>query len=228
MDNDKACIYLDHNAVIKKAGDIDGLFAESYIKAILKDNVLVMQPVDSVGSLDEKTIFFNTFYDLQFLIFILSYLQSRNVHGIALSRIGEEYIDTKISDEQLREILGGDLDNSDFIKPAKDFDNALDMIAYSPIYNPERVISQNNEYQQSMKTANSLYKDICEKCSPELYTYIDALVSAYENDMLAVIFKLAFKQGYIAATAIEENVYVKKADRSLEDFEFEEIDDEVF
>ena len=228
MDNDKACIYLDHNAVIKKAGDIDGLFAESYIKAILKDNVLVMQPVNSVGSLDEKTIFFNTFYDPQFLIFILSYLQSRNVHGIALSRIGEEYIDTKISDEQLREILGGDLDNSDFIKPAKDFDNALDMIAYSPIYNPERVIFQNNEYQQSMKTANGLYKEICEKCSPELYTFIDALVSAYENDMLAVIFKLAFKQGYIAATAIEENVYVKKADRSLEDFEFEEIDDEVF
>ena len=46
--------------------------------------------------------------------------------------------------------------------------------------------------------------------------------------MLAVIFKLAFKQGYFAAAAIAENVYVKKADRSLDDFEFEDIDDEVF
>ena len=228
MDNGKAYIYLDHNAVIKKSGDIDGLFAESYVKAILKDNVLVMQPVDSVGTLDEKTIFFNTFYDPQFLIFILSYLQSRNVHGIALARIGEEYIDTKISDEQLRVILGGDLDNSYFIKPKKDFDNALDMMAESPLFNPENAITQDKDYLKSMKTVNGLYKDICEKCSAELYTYLDALVSAYENDMLAVIFKLAFKQGYIAAAAIAENVYVKKADRSLEDFEFEEIDDEVF
>ena len=229
MDNDqKACIYLDHNGIIKKSGDIEQLFSKAYLKAILKDDVLVMKPVDSLGTLDEKTIYFNTFYDPQFLQFVISYFQSKNVHGIVLARIGEEYIDTKISDEQLRKTLNGDLDNSDFIKPAKNYDNALDMIAESPLYNPESAISQDKEYQKSMKTANGLYKEICEKCSPELYTFIDALVSAYENDMLSVIFKLAFKQGYFAAAAIAENVYVKKADRSLDDFEFENIDDEVF
>ena len=229
MDNDqKACIYLDHNGVIKKSGDIELLFSKAYIKAILKDNVLVMKPVDSLRTLDEKTIYFNTFYDPQFLQFILSYFHARNVHGITLARIGEEYIDTKISDEQLREILGGDLDNSDFIKSAKDYNNALDMIAESPLYNPERVISENKEYQKSMKTANGLYKDICEACDPQIYANLDALVSTYENDMLAVIFKLAFRQGYFSAAAIAENVYVKKADRSLDDFEFEDIDNEVF
>ena len=226
--NQKACIYLDHNSVIKKSGDIEQLFSKSYVKAILKDNVLVMEPTDSLGSLNEKTIYFNEFYDPQFLQFVLSYFQARNVHGIVLARIGDKYIDTKTSDDQLREILGGDLDNSDFIKPSKNYDNALDMIAESPLYNPESAISQDKEYQKSMKTASGLYKEICEKCSPELYTFIDALVSAYENDMLSVIFKLAFKQGYFAAAAIAENVYVKKSDRSLDDFEFEDIDDEVF
>ena len=226
--NQKACIYLDHNSVIKKTGDIDVLFSKVYVKATLKDNVLVMEPTDSLGSLNEKAVYFNTFYDPQFLIFTLSYFQVRNVHGIALTRIGDEYIDTKISDEQLREILGGDLDDSDFIKPAKNYDTALDMIAESPLYNPERVISENKEYQKSMKATSGLYKDICEACDPQIYASLDALVSAYENDMLSVIFRLAFKQGYFAAAAIAENVYVKKADRSLDDFEFEDIDDEVF
>jgi len=230
MDNDqKACIYLDHNAVIKKNDEVDGMFKNNYLKATYKNQVLIFEPVDHIGVLDEKTIYFkNTFYDTEFLKFILAYMQSRNVHGIVLAKIKNQYIDAKVTDEQLREILGGDLDNSDFIKPKKDFDNALDMIAESPLFNPERVITQDKDYMKSMETASNLYKDICEKCSPELYTYIDALVSAYENDMLTVIFKLAFKQGYTAAAAIAENVYIKKADRSLEGFEFEDIDDEVF
>ena len=230
MDNDqKACIYLDHNAVIKKTDEVDGMFKNNNLKATYKNQVLIFEPVDHIGALDEKTIYFkNTFYDTEFLKFILAYMQSRNVHGIVLAKIKNQYIDAKVTDEQLRELLGGDLDNSNFIKSAKDYDNALDMIAESPLYNPERVISENKEYQKSMKAACGLYKDICEKCSPELYTFIDALVSAYENDMLSVIFKLAFKQGYFAAAAIAENVYVKKADRSLDDFEFEDIDDEAF
>ena len=135
MDNDqKACIYLDHNGIIKKSGDIEQLFSKSYVKAILKDNVLVMEPTDSLGSLNEKTVYFNTFYAPQFLIFTLSYFQARNVHGIVLARIGDEYIDTKTSDEQLRKTLNGDLDNSDFINPAKNYNNALDMIAESPLF----------------------------------------------------------------------------------------------
>ena len=229
MYNDKAYIYLDHNAVIKKTDEVDRMFKNNNLKATYKNQVLIFEPVDHIGTLDEKTIYFkNTFYDAEFLKFILAYMQSRNVHGIALAKIKNQYIDAKVTDEQLREILGGDLDNSDFIKSAKDFDNALDMIVESPLYNPESAISQDKEYQKSMKTANGLYKEICEKCSPELYTFIDALVSAYENDMLSVIFRLAFKQGYIAAAAIAENVYAKKTDRSLEGFEFEDFDDEVF
>lgn len=186
-----------------------------------------MEPVDSVGTLDEKTLYFNTFYDPQFLQFVLSYFQACNVHGIMLARIGNEYIDTKCSDDKLREILGGDLDNSDFIKPKKDFDNALDMIAESPLYNPERVIGENEEYQRSIKNASQLYKDICEKCEPEIYSDLDALTAVYEEDMLSVIYKIAFMQGYLVATEMYQNL-INNQNTDFEVFEFDEDDDEWF
>ena len=135
MDNDqKAYIYLDSKGVLQKAGDIEGLFSKAHVRVTLKDTVLKMEPVDSMGTLDQETVYFkNTFFDPQFLIFALSYLQSKNIHGIAFTKIGNEYIDTKCSDEQLRKILGNDLDTSEFVKPAKDYNNALDMIAESPL-----------------------------------------------------------------------------------------------
>ena len=228
MDNDQnAYIYLDSKGVLQKAGDIDGLFSKAHVRVTLKDTVLKMEPVDSVGTLDEKTLYFNTFYDPQFLQFVLSYFQACNVHGIMLARIGNEYIDTKCSDDKLREILGGDLDNSDFIKPKKDFDNALDMIAESPLYNPERIINEDKHYQENMKAISKIYKGICEKGDPKIYSELDALTAVYEEDMLSVIYNIAFKQGYLVAAEIYKNLYDNR-NEDFEVFEFDENDDEWF
>lgn len=229
MDNDqKAYIYLDSKGVLQKAGDIDGLFSKAYVKVDLKDTVLKMEPVENIGTLDQQTVYFkNTFYDPQFLQFVLSYFQACNVHGIMLARIGNEYIDTKCSDDKLREILGDDLDNSDFIKPKKDFDNALDMIAESPLYNPERIINEDKHYQENMKAISKIYKGICEKCEPEIYPNLDALTAVYEKDMLSVIYKIAFKQGYLVATEMYQNLY-NNQNTDFEVFEFDENDDEWF
>ena len=228
MDNDQnAYIYLDSKGKLKKAGDIDGLFSKAHVRVTLKDTVLKMEPVDSVGTLDEKTLYFNTFYDPQFLQFVLSYFQACNVHGIMLARIGNEYIDTKCSDDKLREILGGDLDNSDFIKPKKDFDNALDMIAESPLYNPERIINEDKHYQENMKAISKIYKGICEKGDPKIYSELDALTAVYEEDMLSVIYNIAFKQGYLVAAEIYKNLYDNR-NEDFEVFEFDENDDEWF
>ena len=234
MDNEdkKAYIYCDNKGVLQKAGDIEGLFSKAFLKVTLKDTVLKMEPVDNAGTIDQETIYFkntdNGFYNPQFLIFILSYLQSKNIHGIALTKIGNEYIDTKSSDEQLRKILGDDLDESDSIKPAKDYNNALDMIAESPLYNPERIINENKEYQEIMKMASSIYKNICEKCDPEIYSNLDALTAAYEEELLPIIYRIAFKQGYLVASEIYQNLY-NNHNKDLKDFEFEDItDDEWF
>lgn len=231
-EDNKAYIYCDSKGVLQKAGDIKGLFSKAYLKVTLKDTVLKMEPVDNLGTLDQETVYFknmdNGFYNPQFLIFTLSYLQSRNIHGIALTKIGNEYIDTKCSDEQLRKILGDDLDESDFIKPAKDYDNALDMIAESPLYNPERIINENKEYKEIIKMASSLYKNICEKSDPEIYSSLDALTAAYEEDLLPIIYRIAFKQGYLVASEIYQNLY-NYHNKDLKDFEFEDIiDDEWF
>ena len=228
MDNDqKAYIYLDSKGVLQKAGDIEGLFSKAHVRVTLKDTVLKMEPVDSMGTLDQETVYFNAFYDPQFLTFILSYFQACNVHGIMLARIGNEYIDTKCSDDKLREILGGDLDNSDFIKPKKDFDNALDMIAESPLYNPERIINEDKHYQENMKAISKIYKGICEKGDPKIYSELDALTAVYEEDMLSVIYKIAFKQGYLVAAEIYKNLYDNR-NEDFEVFEFDEDDDEWF
>ena len=229
MDNDqKAYIYLDSKGVLQKAGDIEGLFSKAHVRVTLKDTVLKMEPVDSMGTLDQETVYFkNTFFDPQFLIFALSYLQSKNIHGIAFTKIGNEYIDTKCSDEQLRKILGNDLDTSEFVKPAKDYDNALDMIAESPLYNPERNINENKEYKEIIKMASSLYKNICEKCDPEIYSSLDALTAAYEEDLLPIIYRIAFKQGYLVATEMYQNLY-NNQNTDFEVFEFDENDDEWF
>lgn len=227
MDNDqKAYIYLDSKGVLQKAGDIEWLFSKAYVKVDLKDTVLKMEPVDSIGILDQETVYFNAFYDPQFLTFILSYLQSINAHGIVLAKIGDEYIDTKSSDEQLREIID-DLDTSDFVKPAKKYSNALDMIADSPLYNPERIINEDKHYQENMKAISKIYKGICEKCEPEIYSELDALTSAYEGDMLSVIYKIAFKQGYLVATEMYQNL-INNQNTDFEVFEFDEDDDEWF
>ena len=232
MDNDnKAYIYCDSKGVLQKSGDIEGLFSKAFVKVTLKDTVLKMEPVDNLGILDKETVYFknmnNGFYNPQFLIFSLSYLQSKNIHGIAFTKIGNEYIDIKCSDEQLRKTLGDILDTSDFVKPAKDYNNALDMIAESPLYNPERIINENKEYREIMKMASSLYKNICEKCDPEIYPNLDALTAAYEEDLLPIIYRIAFKQGYLVASEIYQNLYAHKTD--LKDFEFEDItDDEWF
>ena len=229
MDNDqKACIYLDHNAVIKKTDEVDGMFKNNNLKATYKNQVLIFEPVDHIGALDEKTIYFkNTFYDTEFLKFILAYMQSRNVHGIVLAKIKNQYIDAKVTDEQLRELLGGDLDNSNFIKSAKDYNNALDMIADSPLYNPERIINEDKHYQENMKAIGKIYKDICEKCEPEIYPNLDALTAVYEENMLSVIYKIAFKQGYLVAAEIYKNLYDNR-NEDFEVFEFDEDDDEWF
>ena len=228
MDNDqKAYIYLDSKGVLQKAGDIEGLFSKAFVKVDLKDTVLKMEPVDKVGIIDQETVYFKAFYDPQFLTFILSYFQACNVHGIMLARIGNEYIDTKCSDDKLREILGGDLDNSDFIKPKKDFDNALDMIAESPLYNPERIINEDKHYQENMKAISKIYKGICEKGDPKIYSELDALTAVYEEDMLSVIYKIAFKQGYLVAAEIYKNLYDNR-NEDFEVFEFDEDDDEWF
>ena len=227
MDNDqKAYIYLDSKGVLQKAGDIEGLFSKAFVKVDLKDTVLKMEPVDKVGIIDQETVYFKTFFDPQFLIFVLSYLQNKNVHGIALARISNEYIDTKSSEEQLREIID-DLDTSDFVKPAKDYNNALDMIAESPLYNSEKIINENKEYKEIMKMAGSLYKNICEKCEPEIYSELDALTAVYEGDMLSVIYKNAFKQGYLVTAEIYKNLYDNR-NEDFEVFEFDEDDDEWF
>ena len=227
MDNDqKAYIYLDSKGVLQKAGDIEGLFSKAHVRVTLKDTVLKMEPVDSIGTLDQQTVYFKVFYDPQFLTFILSYLQSIHAHGIAFAKIGDEYIDTKCNEEQLKEIID-DLDTSDFVKPAKDYNNALDMIADSPLYNLERVIGDNEEYQRSIKTASQLYKDICEKCEPEIYSELDALTAVYEGDMLSVIYKIAFKQGYLVAAEMYQNLY-NNQNTDFEVFEFDEDDDEWF
>lgn len=227
MDNDqKAYIYLDSKGVLQKAGDIDGLFSKAFVKVDLKDTVLKMEPVENIGTLDQQTVYFKTFYDSQFLIFVLSYLQNKNVHGIALARISDEYIDTKSSDEQLKENIN-DLDTSVFVKPAKDYNNALDMIAESPLYNPEKIINENKEYKEIMKMAGSLYKNNCEKCEPEIYSELDALTAVYEGDMLSVIYKIAFKQGYLVATEMYQNLY-NNQNTDFEVFEFDENDDEWF
>lgn len=225
-----AYIYCDNKGVLQKAGDIDGIFSKTFVKVTLKDTVLKMEPVDNLGTFDRETVYFkntdNGFYNPQFLIFILSYLQSKNTHGIALTKIGNEYIDTKCSDELLRKIFGDDFDKSDFVKPAKDYNNALDMIAESPLYNPERIINENKEYQEIMKMASSLYKNICEKCDPEIYSNLDALTAAYEEELLPIIYKIAFKQGYLVASEIYKNLYNHNKD--LKDFEFTEIEDDWF
>ena len=227
MDNDqKSYIYLDSKGVLQKAGDIEGLFSKAYVKVDLKDTVLKMEPVDKVGIIDQETVYFKTFYDPQFLIFALSYLQSRNAHGIALAKIGNEYIDTKCNEEQLKEIID-DFDTSDFVKPAKDYNNALDMIAESPLYNPERIINEDKNYQENMKAISKIYKGICEKCEPEIYSELDALTAVYEEDMLSVIYKNAFKQGYLVAAEIYKNLYDNR-NEDFEVFEFDENDDEWF
>ena len=228
MDNDqKAYIYVDSKGVLQKAGDIEGLFSKSFVKVNLKDTVLKMEPVENIGTLDQQTVYFkNTFYNPQFLIFALSYLQCRNAHGIALSKIGDEYIDTKSSDEQLREIID-DLDTSDFVKPAKDYNNALDMIADSPLYNHERTITEDKHYQENMKAISKIYKGICEKGDPKIYSDLDALTAVYEEDMLSVIYKNAFKQGYLVAAEIYKNLYDNR-NEDFEVFEFDEDDDEWF
>ena len=229
MDNDqKAYIYLDSKGVLQKAGDIEGLFSKAHVRVTLKDTVLKMEPVDSMGTLDQETVYFkNTFFDPQFLIFALSYLQSKNIHGIAFTKIGNEYIDTKCSDEQLRKILGNDLDTSEFVKPAKDYNNALDMIAESPLYNSERTITEDKHYQNNMKAISKIYKGICEKGDPKIYSDLDALTAVYEKDMLSVIYKIAFKQGYLVATEIYKNLYDNR-NEDFEVFEFDEDDDEWF
>ena len=227
MDNDqKAYIYLDSKGVLQKAGDIEGLFSKAHVRVTLKDTVLKMEPVDSMGTLDKETVYFKAFYDSQFLIFALSYLQCRNAHGIALSKIGDEYIDTKSSDEQLREIID-DLDTSDFVKPAKDYNNALDMIADSPLYNHERTITEDKHYQENMKAISKIYKGICEKGDPKIYSDLEALTAVYEEDMLSVIYKIAFKQGYLVATEMYQNLY-NNQNTDFEVFEFDEDDDEWF
>ena len=227
MDNNqKAYIYLDSKGVLQKAGDIDGLFSKAFVKIDLKDTVLKMEPVDKVGIIDQETVYFKTFYDPQFLVFVLSYLQNKNVHGIALARISDEYIDTKSSDEQLREIID-DLDTSDFVKPAKEYSNALDMIAESPLYNPERIINEDKHYQENMKAISKIYKGICEKGDPKIYSDLDALTAVYEGDMLSVIYKIAFKQGYLVATEMYQNLY-NNQNTDFEVFEFDEDDDEWF
>ncbi|EGC02184.1 hypothetical protein [Ruminococcus albus] len=72
MDNDqKAYIYIDSKGVLQKAGDIEGLFSKAYVKVDLKDTVLKMEPVDKVGIIDQETVYFKTFYDPQFLTFII-------------------------------------------------------------------------------------------------------------------------------------------------------------
>lgn len=210
----------------QKAGDIDGLFSKAHVRVTLKDTVLKMEPVDSMGTLDQETVYFKAFYDPQFLIFALSYLQSRNVHGIALAKIGDEYIDTKCNEEQLKEIID-DLDTSEFVKPAKDYDNALDMIAESPLYNPERTITEDKHYQENMKAISKIYKGICEKGDPKIYSDLEALTAVYEEDMLSVIYKIAFKQGYLVATEIYKNLYDNR-NTDFEVFEFDENDDEWF
>ena len=227
MDNDqKAYIYLDNKGVLQKAVDIDGLFSKAFVKVDLKDTMLKMEPVDKVGIIDQETVYFKTFYDPQFLIFVLSYLQNKNVHGIALAKIGDEYIDTKSSDEQLKENIN-DLDTSDFVKPAKDYNNALDMIAESPLYNPERTITEDKHYQENMKAISKIYKGICEKGDPKIYSELDALTAVYEEDMLSVIYKIAFKQGYLVAAEIYKNLYDNR-NEDFEVFEFDEDDDEWF
>ena len=227
MDNDqKAYIYLDRKGVLQKAGDIEGLFSKAYVKVKLKDTVLKMEPVDSMGTLDQETVYFKAFYDPQFLTFILSYLQSIHSHGIALAKIGDEYIDTKCNEEQLRETID-DLDTSDFVKPAKDYNNALDMIADSPLYNPERIINEDKHYQENMKAISKIYKGICEKGDPKIYSDLDALTAVYEEDMLSVIYNIAFKQGYLVAAEIYKNLYDNR-NEDFEVFEFDEDDDEWF
>ena len=227
MDNDqKSYIYLDSKGVLQKAGDIDGLFSKAHVRVTLKDTVLKMEPVDSMGTLDQETVYFNAFYDPQFLTFILSYLQSINAHGIALAKIGDEFIDTKFSDEQLKEIID-DLDTSDFIKAAKEYSNALDMIADSHLYNPERTITEDKHYQENMKAISKIYKGICEKGDPKIYSDLDALTAVYEKDMLSVIYKIAFKQGYLVAAEIYKNLYDNR-NEDFEVFEFDENDDEWF
>ncbi|MBR1373810.1 hypothetical protein IJ556_05105, partial [bacterium] len=212
--------------VLQKAGDIEGLFSKAHVRVTLKDTVLKMEPVDKVGIIDQETVYFKTFFDSQFLIFVLSYLQSRNVHGIALAKIVDEYIDTKSSENQLKEIMD-DLDTSDFVKPAKDYNNALDMIAESPLYNPERTITEDKHYQENMKAISKIYKGICEKCEPEIYSELDALTAVYEEDMLSIIYKIAFKQGYLVAAEIYKNLY-NNQNTDFEVFEFDEDDDEWF
>ena len=227
MDNDqKAYIYLDSKGVLQKAGDIDGLFSKAHVRVTLKDTVLKMEPVDSMGTLDQETVYFKAFYDPQFLTFILSYLQSIRAHGIALAKIGDEYIDTKCNEEQLKEIID-DLDTTDFVKPAKDYNNALDMIADSPLYNPERIINEDKHYQENMKAISKIYKGICEKGDPKIYSDLDALTAVYEEDMLSVIYKIAFKQGYLVATEMYQNLY-NNQNTDFEVFEFDENDDEWF
>lgn len=227
----KAYIYCDNKGVLQKAGDIEGLFSKAFLKVTLKDTVLKMELVDNAGTIDQETIYFkntdNGFYNPLFLIFILSYLQSKNIHGIALTKIGNEYIDTKSSDEQLRTVFGDDLDSADFVKTAKDYSNALDMIAESPLYNPERIINENKEYKEIMKMASSLYKNICEKCDPEIYSKLDALTAAYEEDLLPIVYRIAFKQGYLVAAEIYKNLYDNR-NEDFEVFEFDEDDDEWF
>lgn len=227
MDNDqKAYIYIDSKGVLQKAGDIEGLFSKAYVKVDLKDTVLKMEPVDKVGIIDQETVYFKAFYDPQFLTFILSYLQSLHAHGIALAKIGDEYIDTKCNDEQLREIIDN-LDTSDFVKPAKEYSNALDMIADSPLYNPERIINEDKHYQENMKAISKIYKGIYEKCDPKIYSELDALTAVYEEDMLSVIYKIAFKQGYLVAAEMYQNLY-NNQNTDFEVFEFDENDDEWF
>lgn len=226
-EDNKAYIYCDSKGVLEKAGDIEGLFSKAFVKVNLKDTVLKMEPVDSIGTLDQQTVYFkNTFYDPQFLIFVLSYLQSRNAHGIALAKIGDEYIDTKCNEEQLREIID-DLDTSDFVKPAKEYSNVLDMIADSPLYNPERIINEDKHYQENMKAISKIYKGICEKGDPKIYSDLEALTAVYEEDMLSVIYKIAFKQGYLVAAEIYKNLYDNR-NEDFEVFEFDEDDDEWF